>query len=130
MFYSVLEIKVKNMNSYLFKGKYGKKTIYLFLILEGLICLYKIFLIFERLDGGYTLENFEGVGRAVKTNSCSNTAFRGFGGPEGAFFIETILDRISHELNLSPLKGKSLIFYETLSNFERLDDQSCLPKSN
>ena len=101
-----------------------KKNIYLFLILEGLICLYKISLIFKRLDGGYTLENFEGVGRAVKTNSCSNTAFRGFGGPEGAFFIETILDRISHELNLSPLKGKSLIFYETFLKFERLDVQS------
>ena len=52
------------------------------------------------------MENFEGVGRAVKTNSVSNTAFRGFGGPEGAFYIETILDRIAHELDLSPLQGK------------------------
>ena len=60
----------------------------------------------QRLDGGYTLENFDGIGRVVKTNSPSNTAFRGFGGPEGAFFIETIMDRISYELDLSPLKGK------------------------
>ena len=64
-----------------------------------------ILTLLQRLDGGYTLENFEGVGRAVKTNSTSNTAFRGFGGPEGTFYIETILDRISHELNLSPLQG-------------------------
>ena len=62
----------------------------------------------QRLDGGYTLENFDGIGRVVKTNSPSNTAFRGFGGPEGAFFIETIMDRISYELDLSPLKGKYL----------------------
>ena len=62
----------------------------------------------QRLDGGYTLENFDGIGRVVKTNSPSNTAFRGFGGPEGAFFIETIMDRISYELDLSPLKGKVL----------------------
>ena len=61
----------------------------------------------QRLDGGYTLENFDGIGRVVKTNSPSNTAFRGFGGPEGAFFIETIMDRISYELDLSPLKGKN-----------------------
>ena len=60
----------------------------------------------QRLDGGYTLENFDGIGRVVKTNSPSNTAFRGFGGPEGSFFIETIMDRISYELDLSPLKGK------------------------
>ena len=63
----------------------------------------------QRLDGGYTLENFDGIGRVIKTNSPSNTAFRGFGGPEGAFFIETIMDRISYELDLSPLKGKYLI---------------------
>ena len=63
----------------------------------------------QRLDGGYTLENFDGIGRVVKTNSPSNTAFRGFGGPEGAFFIETIMDRISYELELSPLKGKYIL---------------------
>ena len=63
----------------------------------------------QRLDGGYTLENFDGIGRVIKTNSPSNTAFRGFGGPEGAFFIETIMDRISYELDLSPLKGKSIL---------------------
>ena len=56
-----------------------------------------------RSGGGYTLPNFEGRGRAVRTNSPSNTAFRGFGGPEASVFIETIIDRIAHELNMSPI---------------------------
>ena len=68
----------------------------------------------QRLDGGYTLENFDGIGRVVKTNSPSNTAFRGFGGPEGAFFIETIMDRISYELDLSPMKGKYVLHNQYL----------------
>ena len=55
-----------------------------------------------RIGGGYTLKNFQGSTKVIKTNSPSNTSFRGFGGPEGTFFIETIMDRIAHELKMSP----------------------------
>jgi xanthine dehydrogenase large subunit len=41
-------------------------------------------------------------GRAVRTNTASATAFRGFGGPQGAFVIEAVLDRIAEALGASP----------------------------
>ena len=65
-------------------------------------------LLLFRIDSGYTFKNFKGVGRVLKTNSPSNTAFRGFGGPEGAFYIESIMDRICYDLNLSPLKVREV----------------------
>ena len=39
----------------------------------------------RRIDGGYTLSNFEGLAAVCKTNLASNTAFRGFGSPEVYF---------------------------------------------
>src|SRR5690606_15761856 len=35
------------------------------------------------LDNGYFVPNLYFEGRAVRTNTASNTAFRGFGGPQG-----------------------------------------------
>ena len=41
-------------------------------------------------------------GRVAKTNVASNTAFRGFGGPQGMLVIEEIVDRIARRLGLPP----------------------------
>ena len=57
------------------------------------------------MDGGYTIRNYDGRGYAIKTNLPSNTAFRGFGGPEGAIVIETVMDHIAHKLKMDPLEG-------------------------
>ena len=54
------------------------------------------------LDNAYYIPNVEFSGRAVKTNLASNTAFRGFGGPQGMLVIEEILDRIARATGLSP----------------------------
>jgi xanthine dehydrogenase large subunit len=54
------------------------------------------------LDNAYYLPNAEFSGRVVKTNLTSNTAFRGFGGPQGMLVIEEIIDRIARRLNLRP----------------------------
>ena len=43
-----------------------------------------------RIDGGYTLKRFKCTSKAYKTNTQSNTAFRGFGGPEGQ--VSTVSD--------------------------------------
>merc|ERR1740128_1609039 len=56
----------------------------------------------RRVDGGYTLTNFEGKGVAWKTNLMSNTAFRGFGSPEGALIIEDAIDNIAYTLGMDP----------------------------
>lgn len=61
-----------------------------------------------RLGAGYTLHNFEAKARPVKTNHPSTTAMRGFSGPETTFYMETILDRVAHELKMSPLAIKEV----------------------
>ena len=52
------------------------------------------------LDNAYYLPAVEFSGRAAKTHLVSNTAFRGFGGPQGMLVIEEILDRVARELGL------------------------------
>jgi xanthine dehydrogenase molybdopterin binding subunit/xanthine dehydrogenase small subunit len=54
------------------------------------------------LDNAYYIPNVEFSGRVVKTNLASNTAFRGFGGPQGMLVIEEILDRIARVTGLAP----------------------------
>ncbi len=54
------------------------------------------------LDNGYYIPNVEFKGFVTKTNLASNTAFRGFGGPQGMLTIEEILDRVSRQLGLAP----------------------------
>src|SRR5260370_16190900 len=52
------------------------------------------------LDNAYYLPNAEFSGQVAKTNVASNTAFRGFGGPQGMVVIEEIIDRIARRLEL------------------------------
>jgi xanthine dehydrogenase large subunit len=54
------------------------------------------------LDNSYYIPHVEFSGQAMKTNVASNTAFRGFGGPQGMLVIEEILDRIARRLGKSP----------------------------
>jgi xanthine dehydrogenase molybdopterin-binding subunit B len=54
------------------------------------------------LDNAYYVPACDFGGRVAKTNSVSNTAFRGFGGPQAMLVIEEILDRIARRLGLPP----------------------------
>jgi xanthine dehydrogenase molybdopterin binding subunit/xanthine dehydrogenase small subunit len=54
------------------------------------------------LDNAYYIPSVEFSGQVAKTNIASNTAFRGFGGPQGMLVIEEILDRIARRLGKSP----------------------------
>src|SRR6185436_7290352 len=54
------------------------------------------------LDNAYYLPAVEFRGQVAKTNLSSNTAFRGFGGPQGMLVIEEILDRVARRLGLPP----------------------------
>jgi len=49
----------------------------------------------SHLDNAYFLEHVEIVSHRCKTHTVSNTAFRGFGGPQGMMVIERILDDIA-----------------------------------
>ncbi|HSG57062.1 MAG TPA: molybdopterin cofactor-binding domain-containing protein, partial [Paracoccaceae bacterium] len=48
-----------------------------------------------------------------KTNTVSNTAFRGFGGPQGMVGIERVMDAIALELGRDPLDVRKANFYGT-----------------
>src|SRR5207253_4303417 len=54
------------------------------------------------LDNAYYIPAVEFRGQVAKTSLSSNTAFRGFGGPQGMLAIEEILDRIARQLALPP----------------------------
>ncbi|RKP50919.1 xanthine dehydrogenase molybdopterin binding subunit [Trinickia fusca] len=54
-------------------------------------------------DNAYWLPDVSIEGYCGKTNTQSNTAFRGFGGPQGAFAIEYIVDNVARALKLDPL---------------------------
>lgn len=53
-------------------------------------------------DNAYYLPSARIIGRAYKTNSPVNTAFRGFGAPQGVFIIERAIERIARTLGLDP----------------------------
>lgn len=54
------------------------------------------------LDNSYYFPTVHFTGRVGKTNNCSHTAYRGFGGPQGMVFCEEILDRVARYLSLPP----------------------------
>ena len=51
------------------------------------------------LDNCYFIKSLKAIGYVCKTNTVSNTAFRGFGGPQGMLTIENILYSVSQFLN-------------------------------
>jgi xanthine dehydrogenase large subunit len=63
------------------------------------------------LDNAYFLEHVEIVSHRCKTHTVSNTAFRGFGGPQGMVVIEQILDSIARVLKRDPLEVRRANFY-------------------
>jgi xanthine dehydrogenase large subunit len=62
-------------------------------------------------DNAYFLENVNIASHRCKTNTVSNTAFRGFGGPQGMFAIEYAIDDIASTLGIDPLEVRRRNFY-------------------
>ncbi|MFC9439431.1 xanthine dehydrogenase molybdopterin binding subunit [Nocardia sp. NPDC057030] len=63
------------------------------------------------IDNIYWIPNARIAGRIAKTNKVSNTAFRGFGGPQGMLVIEDILGRCAPLLGLEPAELRERNFY-------------------
>ncbi|WP_405242236.1 xanthine dehydrogenase molybdopterin binding subunit [Lentisalinibacter salinarum] len=55
-------------------------------------------------DNAYFLSDVSVVSHRCKTHTVSNTAFRGFGGPQGMFGIEHVIDEIARHLDRDPLE--------------------------
>jgi xanthine dehydrogenase large subunit len=64
------------------------------------------------IDNCYYLPNLHIVGHRCKTNMQSATAFRGFGGPQGMFGIETVIEDIAHQLGKDPLDVRRVNLYQ------------------
>jgi xanthine dehydrogenase large subunit len=62
-------------------------------------------------DNTYYLSDVDIRAACGKTNTQSNTAFRGFGGPQGAIAIEYVIDEIARDLGRDALDIRRLNFY-------------------
>jgi xanthine dehydrogenase large subunit len=62
-------------------------------------------------DNAYYLPAFRINSKRVKTNTVSNTAFRGFGGPQGLMAIERVIDAIAWQLDVDPLDVRKANLY-------------------
>jgi xanthine dehydrogenase large subunit len=62
-------------------------------------------------DNAYRLPAVEAIGRVCRTHKTSQTAFRGFGGPQGMLVIEEILARAAAELSLPAHVVRERNFY-------------------
>jgi xanthine dehydrogenase large subunit len=62
-------------------------------------------------DNAYFLPAVRIESHRLKTNTQSNTAFRGFGGPQGMIGIERVVDHIAHHLGRDPLEVRRANYY-------------------
>ena len=62
-------------------------------------------------DNAYYLPAARITSYRCKTHTVSNTAFRGFGGPQGMVGIERVIDEIAHHLGKDPLEVRRINFY-------------------
>lgn len=62
-------------------------------------------------DNAYYLGDATINGHRCKTNLASNTAYRGFGGPQGMVAIEEIMDAVARELGKDPLDVRKRNYY-------------------
>ena len=66
----------------------------------------------SHMDGCYLFPNINVRGRVAKTNTVSNTAFRGFGGPQGMFIAETYMSEIADYLGMPVEKLREINMYK------------------
>ncbi|MGO3854881.1 MAG: xanthine dehydrogenase molybdopterin binding subunit [Glutamicibacter arilaitensis] len=82
------------------------------------------------IDNSYWIPNIRVKGRIAKCHKTSQTAFRGFGGPQGMLVMEDILGRVAPQLGLDPrelrrrnfyTEGQNTPYYQPVRHPERLE---------
>ncbi|PTS91770.1 MULTISPECIES: xanthine dehydrogenase molybdopterin binding subunit [unclassified Caulobacter] len=63
------------------------------------------------VDNTYFLPAVEIVSHRFRTHTVSNTAFRGFGGPQGMIAIERVMDAVAQATGLDPLEVRRRNLY-------------------
>ncbi|EBA00043.1 xanthine dehydrogenase molybdopterin binding subunit [Marinobacter sp. ELB17] len=82
-------------------------------------------------DNGYSLGEARVVGHRCKTHTVSNTAFRGFGGPQGMMIIERAMDDIARHLGQDPLDIRKRNIYgpgRDVTHYGQTIEQHVLPE--
>jgi xanthine dehydrogenase large subunit len=84
------------------------------------------------VDNAYYLEHVEITSHRCKTHTVSNTAFRGFGGPQGMMVIEAVLDDIARTLGLDPLDVRRANLYgiadRNVTHYGQIVEGNVLPE--
>jgi len=62
-------------------------------------------------DNAYYYPHVRLESRPMKTNTVSNTAFRGFGGPQGVMVAERMIEEIAYARGMDPLDVRKANFY-------------------
>ncbi|MGB3597132.1 MAG: xanthine dehydrogenase molybdopterin binding subunit [Pseudomonas neustonica] len=82
-------------------------------------------------DNSYFLDQARVTGHCCKTHTVSNTAFRGFGGPQGMMVIEQAVDDIARHLQLDPLDVRKHNLYRPgrdTTHYGQVVEQHILPE--
>ncbi|SIO45366.1 xanthine dehydrogenase, molybdenum binding subunit apoprotein [Rhodovulum sp. ES.010] len=82
-------------------------------------------------DNGYFYPAVRLRSRPVKTDTVSNTAFRGFGGPQGMMAAERIVEEIAYALGRDPLDVRKANFYRAgrdLTPYHQRVEDNILPR--
>ncbi|GGE58435.1 xanthine dehydrogenase molybdopterin binding subunit [Halopseudomonas oceani] len=82
-------------------------------------------------DNAYYLDQARVTGHCCKTHTVSNTAFRGFGGPQGMMVIEQAVDDIARHLCLDPLEVRKRNLYRAgrdTTHYGQVIDHHVLPE--
>lgn len=68
----------------------------------------------SHIDGCYKIPNINVRGRCCKTNTVSNTAFRGFGGPQGMFIAEQMMAEVADHIGMPVEQFREINFYKDM----------------
>ncbi|MBN2689364.1 MAG: molybdopterin-dependent oxidoreductase [Gammaproteobacteria bacterium] len=64
-------------------------------------------------DNAYYIPNALIEGYPCRTNLLPNTAFRGFGGPQGIFIMESVIERVAQHLQMDPILIREVNVYQS-----------------
>jgi xanthine dehydrogenase large subunit len=67
-------------------------------------------------DNCYHLPHIRIESHRLKTNTCSATAYRGFGGPQGMVGIERVMDHVAFVVGREPLEVRKANFYRGMES--------------
>jgi xanthine dehydrogenase/oxidase len=84
----------------------------------------------SHIDGVYKIPNVHVRGRICKTNTVSNTAFRGFGGPQGMFICESMMSEVADKLGMSvdEFRKINLIYEGERTHFNQVLEDFHVPQ--